>query len=333
MDMQFPPAAAASRDVETYPVGSASVNLRAKLARFLLGSATAAIALAVIALLTFHAYIAWVIARPYVAPLNSNPEDAVGIPYETVQFPSSNGKTVLDGWFLPADSDRTVIFSHGYGGNREEFWVPLYDLAKALHKRNYNVLMFDYGFVQPGGHVTGGVQESRELLGAIDYAEKRGSRHTYIWGFSMGAGTALQTALLGPKIDGMILDSTFLLDPDTLYQNIRQVVDLPRFPSIPLIRLFFPVLNGVSLSQIPYQQVKSTTFPMPIFFIHGEEDHKAPYEITEMLYDNQKANPYSELWLLPQGHHELIYQEQPRQYLEKTLDFLKRIGLAVNAHS
>ncbi len=32
----------------------------------------------------------------------------------------------MQGWYIPADKDvnKTIIFSHGYGANREETWVP-----------------------------------------------------------------------------------------------------------------------------------------------------------------------------------------------------------------
>src|SRR5690606_28567965 len=134
--------------------------------------------------------------------------------------PSRNGESHLEGWFIPGSSKKTVIFSHGYGGNREELWVPFYTLAKELHKQKYNVIMFDYGYVQPDNNriVTGGVQESQELLGAVDFVKNKIGGQVYIWGFSMGAGTALQAALDSEnEITGMILDSTFLLNPDTLY--------------------------------------------------------------------------------------------------------------------
>ena len=133
----------------------------------------------------------------------------------------------------------------------KKLWVPLYTLARELHLQNYNVLMFDYGYVHPSSKrvMTGGVQESQELLGAIDYIKQSTGGPIFIWGFSMGAGTALQTALhkMG-DISGMILDSTFLLNPDTLYHNMNQVVHVPRFPSLPLVRLFFPLLNGGKLA-------------------------------------------------------------------------------------
>ena len=272
-----------------------------------------------------HAYIAWTLGHPRIEPLQSNPFLTFGASYSDVQFPSRNGKTTMDAWYIPGNSAVTVVFSHGYGGNREEIWVPIYDLAEELYKNDYNVLMFDYHYVRPDGIITGGVQESQELLGAVDYARQLGAEKVFVWGFSMGAGTALQAALDEPGIDGMILDSTFLLDPDTLYHNLKQHVNIPKYPSLQLIRLFFPLFNGVGLHEIPYERIMSTQYSMPIFFIHGEKDRKAPYEIAEQLYLAQKENPYSRLWLLKHGSHEMIYKAQPEQYIEKTMKFLREI--------
>lgn len=275
-------------------------------------------------LLAFHAYIAWTLARPHIDPLHSDPMRAVGLPYSSVTFPSLNASSNLDGWFIPAPSDKTVIFSHGYGGNREELWVPLYNLARELHLQNYNVLMFDYGYVHPGNeHVmTGGIQESQELLGAINYVKHLSGGPIYIWGFSMGAGTALQAALQNTTdISGMILDSTFMLNPDTLYHNMKQVVNVPKFPSLPLVRLFFPLLNGVSLHEVPYKKVTSTAYSMPIYFIHGTEDYKAPYEMVEDIFKVQN-NEQSKLWIIPKAQHELLYRAEPKKYVRSTLSFL-----------
>ncbi|UJF32804.1 alpha/beta hydrolase [Paenibacillus hexagrammi] len=285
-------------------------------------------------LLAFHAYIAWTLARPHIDPLHSNPKLAVGLPYSDVTFPSRSGNSTLQGWLIPGNSDKTVIFSHGYGGNREELWVPLYTLAQELHKQNYNVLMFDYGYVNPDNNrlMTGGIQESQELLGAVDYVKQMSSGPIYIWGFSMGAGTALQAALQsGPDISGMILDSTFLLNPDTLYHNMQQYVNLPKFPSLPLVRLFFPLLNGVSLQEVPYKKVTNTSYDMPIFFIHGTADSKAPYELVEDTFAKQTDHTKTKLWILQDGQHELLYRAEPQAYLSRTLGFLKEISTPMHA--
>ncbi|HEY0828470.1 MAG TPA: alpha/beta fold hydrolase, partial [Bacilli bacterium] len=224
------------------------------------------------AILAFNGYIAWTLGRPIVESLTSNPLEAVGLPYEDVLFNSIGGRSVLSGWYIPAKSGiskKTVIFSHGYRGNREEKWVPLYKLSQELHKKKYNVLMFDYGYVSPDQKrlMTAGALESKELLGAIDFIKNKGAEQIFIWGFSMGAGTALQTALHNTDITGMILDSTFLLEPETLkFTLLQQEINFfPIPPSAGLVRFFIPLLNGVSLKSIPYEEVKSTQYTMPIF--------------------------------------------------------------------
>ncbi|MNH93544.1 2-succinyl-6-hydroxy-2,4-cyclohexadiene-1-carboxylate synthase [compost metagenome] len=316
--------------IPSIPIEQVAPRFLVRKRRLLITIIASILLLCVSLLLAFHAYIAWTLARPHIDPLSSNPTLAVGLPFENIIFPSRNGTTHLEGWFIPAASKKTVIFSHGYGGNREELWVPLYKLAQELHKQNYNVLMFDYGYVQPDKSmiVTGGVQESQELLGALDFVKKSVGGPVYIWGFSMGAGNALQAALQSQNdIAGMILDSTFLLNPDTLYHNMQQYVDVPKFPSLPLVRLFFPMLNGVSLNQIPYQKVMNTEYQMPIFFIHGDKDHRAPYEMAQEVYKSQKGNSRSQLWILPSGQHELLYRAEPEVYMKRTLTFLNNLSL------
>lgn len=283
--------------------------------------------------MAFHAFVAWKLARPHIDALRSNPTLAFGAAYEDVNFSSLDGASTLSGWYIPAVASasaspapqKTVVFSHGYGGNREEIWVPLYDLAKAANQLGFNVLMFDYGYVQPQLTVTGGLRESQELLGAVRYAKERGADKVVVWGFSMGAGTALQAALQTKDIDGMMLDSTFILEPDTLYHNMKQEANLPKF-SQPLVHMFFPLLNGVSLNQIPYTKVKETQYSIPILFIHGKQDLKAPYEIAEEIYMHQKPDSGSQLWLLPNDGHELIYKARKRSYLQVTTGYLKTIS-------
>ncbi|MGG6312572.1 alpha/beta hydrolase [Paenibacillus macerans] len=279
---------------------------------------------------SLHGYIAWVLSNPTVAPLYSNPKLSKNLEYENIAFPAADGSRMMQGWYIPAeDSVKTIVFSHGYGANREESWIPMYDLASFAHQLNFNVLMFDYGFAAQNSKevATGGKKEAQQLLGAIQLAKQRGGQEIIVWGFSMGAGTALQAGLTSPDIDGMILDSTFLLEPDTMYHNIRQHIDLPRHPSLEIIGMLLPVLNGTSLRQIPYTQVKSEDYPYPILFIHGTEDEKAPYPIAEKLAANQ-THPDSGVWIVEGAHHELIFREHPKEYLRKVSLFLGRIKIA-----
>jgi pimeloyl-ACP methyl ester carboxylesterase len=280
--------------------------------------------------IALHAYIAWVLSNPTVAPLYSNPYQAKGLAYEEITFPAKDGSRIMQGWYIPSEgAAKTIVFSHGYGANREESWVPMYDLAHYAHSLKFNVVMFDYGFASKNNKdiATGGKKESQQLLGAIQFAKDKGADEIVVWGFSMGAGTALQAGLVTEDVDAMILDSTFLLEPDTLYHNIKQNIDLPRQPSLAIMELLFPVLNGTGLDQIPYSKVKSEDYPFPVLFMHGTRDDKAPYPIAEELAANQ-SNPFSDSWIVEDSHHELLFREHPREYLRRVSAFLGNVQLA-----
>jgi uncharacterized protein len=281
----------------------------------------------IIAITGLHAYIAYRLAHPYVAPLVSNPKIAAGLDYSEVTFPANDQDTLIDGWWIPAsESHKTIVLSHGYGTNREEPWVPMYELSALIHARGYNVLMFDYGYASSKHRMpaTGGVLESGQLLGALQFARQHGSDELIVWGFSMGAGTALQAALRSEPVDAMILDSTFLPDDYTLYYNIRQQIDVPKYPSLSLLRTFIPIMSGASLSDIPSKQVEQTNYDFPILLIHGTADDKAPEAIAERIAHAQ-LNPLSELWVVPDALHEMIYRMHPEEYIARTTAFLDQI--------
>ncbi|MEL6346426.1 MAG: alpha/beta hydrolase [Myxococcota bacterium] len=126
---------------------------------------------------------------PQRTPILRRPDD-VGLAYEDVFFPAIDGVT-LEGWFIPADSDRLVICNHfgpanrqGYPGHLEGFpasngvsvdFLPKY---KALHDAGYNVLAYDlrnHGMSASwGGGISGsGIYEWRDVLGSLRYARAR----------------------------------------------------------------------------------------------------------------------------------------------------------------
>jgi len=272
-----------------------------------------------------HAYFAWRLLYPNVPPLASNPMLAKHLAYEDVSFPSSDGRTMVSGWWIPSEgSAQTVVLSHGYGTNREESWVPMYDLADLLHGQGYNVLMFDYGFADERHRLpaTGGVLESRQLMGAIEYARGRGSAELVVWGFSMGAGTALQAALQHAPVDAMILDSTFVPTDETLLYNLRASrLELPAYPTLPLVKWFLPILAGAGMEQIPAAQALGASFDIPIFLIHGTKDAKAPLYLAEDVASAQH-HPQSELWVVSGAIHEMIFRTHREEYVKRVTDFL-----------
>ncbi|WP_216602839.1 alpha/beta hydrolase [Ruegeria sp. HKCCD4884] len=123
-------------------------------------------------------------------PLMKRPSD-YGLDYEDVFFPAMDG-TVIEAWFIPAESDKIIVFNHLKGANRYGFpghlepWIsqgpgfevdfnPLY---KALHEAGYNVLTYDLrgnGLSAPGPYplIGSGLIEYRDAIGAMRYVRTR----------------------------------------------------------------------------------------------------------------------------------------------------------------
>lgn len=119
-----------------------------------------------------------------------------GLPFEDVTFPSEDG-TPLEGWFVPAEgADTVVIVNHPRWFSRsglpadEEPWhaqfaatgngfaVDLVPDIAVLHQAGYHVLAYDlrnfgHSGAANGGLTTGGIFESRDVLGSLDHVRSR----------------------------------------------------------------------------------------------------------------------------------------------------------------
>lgn len=135
-----------------------------------------------------HAFV-----TPVRSPILWSPSDA-GLDFEDVTFPASDG-VPLEGWFIPADSDRLVILNHPMGFSRaglpthlepwQSIWGPsgngmdvnfVPDYA-ILHEAGYNVLTYDlrnFGLsgAANGGAVTSGLFEGRDVIGSLRFARR-----------------------------------------------------------------------------------------------------------------------------------------------------------------
>jgi hypothetical protein len=131
---------------------------------------------------------------PPRSPILHNPAEE-GLAYEDVTFPSADG-VPLEGWFIPADSDRLIIANHPMGFNRAglpthlqpwaSIWGPSGNTMEVnfvpdyriLHEAGYNVLAYDLrnmglSGAANGGMVTSGRYEGRDVLGSLRYAAQR----------------------------------------------------------------------------------------------------------------------------------------------------------------
>ena len=142
--------------------------------------------------------IAQATVKPQRAPIIRTPAD-YDMEYEDVFFPSFDG-IPLEGWFLPANSNKLIICNHpmtmnryGYPGHLNP-WKQFNDVEvdfnriyQALHNAGYNVLTYDMrnhgaSGAANGGVAAAGLYEWRDVVGAMLYVQ----RHDKLKSMSMG---------------------------------------------------------------------------------------------------------------------------------------------------
>lgn len=239
------------------------------------------------------AFMAQRMIRPERQRLWLTPED-LGLPYEKIHFPAEDGLR-LAGWFIPAENsevqDRaTVVLVHGWPWNRlgeaatdlvsnlsSASPVDLMRLALALHREEYNVLMFDlrnHGESAAKPPVMFGLQEARDLLGALAYLKDRddvNADKVGVVGFSMGANTLLYTLPYTRDIKAgvAVQPATPAVFADGFGQHLlgglSKVV-------VPLAELFYVAAGGIRLDDYRPAAAAAGAGDTPILFVQGEGD-------------------------------------------------------------
>lgn len=228
--------------------------------------------------------------RPPRRPLWATPRDA-GLSYEDIEFPARDGLR-LSGWFLPADASPgpAIILVHGWPGNRlgeaadtimanlsGALPVDLLRFAHSLHGAGYNVLMFDlrnHGQSADGAAVTFGLQESNDLLGAIDHLKRRGDvdeRRLGVVGFSMGANTLLYAL---PHTDSIRAAVAVQPTSPKLFSK-RYAADLLGAVGTPVLVLastLYSAFTHLSLEAIEPVIAAAGAGDTPVFYVQGKGD-------------------------------------------------------------
>jgi pimeloyl-ACP methyl ester carboxylesterase len=146
---------------------------------------------------------------------------AVGLRARAVAFPATDG-VPLEGWLLNAPGQGPpVLLCHPLGSSRGS----MVNLAIELHRTGFPVLAFDFRGHggSGGGPSTLGLDEKRDILGAIDFlaAEAGGPlREVGIYGVGMGAHAAVLAATDRRSIRVLVLDGLY---PAVVYPLLDQV--------------------------------------------------------------------------------------------------------------
>jgi fermentation-respiration switch protein FrsA (DUF1100 family) len=232
-----------------------------------------------------------------------------GVVYQRVELTTQDGLQ-LAAWYTPPKNGALILLAHGYGDNRPE-WV--YAL---LARKDYGVLAWDArAHGESGGEVTTlGYREVLDVKAALDFAlAQPGVKRIGAWGGSMGGATMIRAAAEYPRIEALVVDSSFA--------SLKDQVDfLSPTPFVnPLAKFFLGLGLGVDLDDVSPAAVIGSISPRPIYIIHGSADEMASPESAAILFE--AANDPKFLWIEEGAIHLGIHQNHPARYERRVIRF------------
>lgn len=281
--------------------------------------------LASIALIGVSTYTGWMLTHPKRKALpvftsNIVPE------YRNISFKDINDEINLKGWFFEVKgSNKTVILAHGYRQNRLQYGEDTFVLIKSLLNQGYNVLTFDFRNCgeSEGKITTVGIYEKNDLLGAVKYAKKLGSKQIVLMGFSMGAATSIVAAAESEDVDAVIADSPFSDLEEYLDDNLNAWSKLPSFPFNQTTFLSIKILEGVDPKEFSPRTVIKDIAPRPVLLIHSKDDAFIPVSNSYELLNTGGSNV--KLWETEGVNHVESFTKLTDEYLQKITEFLNTL--------
>jgi uncharacterized protein len=246
--------------------------------------------------------------------------------YETVSFPSEGGIT-LKGWFVkpahPASKTSVIIICHGVGANKSDFT----ELAAALSRRGHFVLLFDFRAhgESSGSRSSLGYHEQKDIAAALDFIRSRPEvdpKRVGIYGFSMGASTAILAAARTRAFSAVVVDSAFTSLKDMARSTITGFYHLPSFPFLHIAMIEYELYFQTRIDTISPVSVIKEISPTPVFIIAGDKDRLIPAENGRKLF--AAAKEPKELWIIPNADHGATLAAAGSVYEKRVAEFFDR---------
>lgn len=199
------------------------------------------------------------------------------------------------------NSKKVIIINHGYTANR---YVG-YQFTDVFFEEGYNVLLIDmrsHG-ESDGKFASYGYNEANDIGCWVKYIKNRVGNDAYIGlhGQSMGAASVM---IYGgthfSEVKFVIEDCGFTTAKEAIKSQFSQA-KIPHWPLYDLIRLKAKVLYKFDLNKISPRDIISNS-PIPILFIHGNNDTIVPPWMGKDLYEN-KMGEKDKLYLVEGAGH------------------------------
>ena len=242
--------------------------------------------------------------------------DEYGMEYEDVFFPSMDG-VPLEGWFIPADSDRLVICNHpmpcnryGYPGHLEEwgdfggFEVNFLPQYKALHNAGYNVLAYDLRTHGRSGTGSGGINghgtlEYRDVIGSLRYTRSRPDTkdmRTGLLSRCLGANATIVGMKRHPN-EFAHVKALMAMQPVTPAVFVEKAVDNAGIDGgFALFSKAFHDKTGQHLSETwAMEDAKAVTVPTLVTQVH--DDFRTKPSNVQEIYDTLSSQDKKLFWI------------------------------------
>jgi uncharacterized protein len=243
--------------------------------------------------------------------------------YEEIQFLTSDRFT-LRGWYLDCPGARgTIVLVHDVEATRGDSERRFLHLQRDYIRRGWSVFAFDLrGHGESAGQRDSfGCCEQLDVQAAVAYVRRRSpGMPVILHGFGFGAALSIKAAANGVEVAGVIADSPFL----SMRAYLRE-----RWQHLPW-RLFAVAAVvarrcfGADIDALQPIKVVGDV-PVPVLFIHNEDDPEVPLAHTLNLAANS-LDPRDRVWIVPhRAGHATGYREAPDMYMRRCLDFLDEV--------
>lgn len=250
------------------------------------------------------------------APILRRPSD-IGLEYEDVFFSALDGVN-LEGWFIPARSNRVVICNHFMGANRQgypahlaewrrfycSFEIDFLPRYKALHDAGYNVLAYDLrnhgqSGDSNGGSLGMGILEARDVVGSVRYIRKRedtAGMELNLMSLCLGCVATFNAMHMHPDefegIRSFIAVQPLSADAYIAGMGKRMRITLP-------VDDFSRILNRYTGFRVSDVQMPSVAHAVkvPTMLVQVREDFMTLQSDLEAIYDNLGTDDKKLLWI------------------------------------
>lgn len=252
-----------------------------------------------------------------------NPRSALGLSYENVALKTKD-RVVLDGWFIPAQSDKAVVVGHGLGANKSNFL----SIAEFWHDLGFNVLIFDFrGHGKSQGHtISLGYRERLDIEAGLDYLSARqdiNQQKIIGYGVSFGGAALIQAAAEDARLKAIIIDSSYANIDSLALQTVEKTGFVPP--------VFVKIIARIGLSMASFEcgfdirkfstERALAEVKQPVLLMHGKKDTLIPWVETEKLFATAHQPKFLHFFET-QGHYATMSDAAYRTVVE---DFLSAI--------